>query len=89
MSNFEWLIPRRRRRHLLIVEGNHEKFKLMKIILKVFPEIEMDMEDILIYETNIYMLFDDIQKNYHEDWYDVDVELPYIISQKRIKRTAL
>ena len=83
MSKFDWLAPRKRRQHLFIVEGNHEKYKLMELILKVFPEIDMDMGDILIYETNIYLLYNDIEKKYHEDWYHVDIDLPYIVSQKK------
>lgn len=81
MSNYEWLEPRRRNRHLLIVEGNHEKNKLMELLLKCFPEIDMAQDDILIYGTNIYILYQAIETEYQEDWYEQEVDLPYVVSQ--------
>lgn len=82
MNDYSWLVPRRRRRHLLIVEGNHEKNILFDLLLKCFPEIDIKFDDILIYGTNIYMLYKDIEKEYQQDWYQGDVDLPFVISQK-------
>lgn len=81
MSNYEWLEPRRRNRHLLIVEGNHEKNELMELLLKCFPEIDMVEDDILIYGTNIYVLYQALEKEYQEDWYEQEVDLPYVVSK--------
>ena len=82
MNDYSWLVPRRRRRHLLIVEGNHEKNILFALLLKCFPEIDIKFDDILIYGTNIYMLYKDIEKEYQQDWYQEDVDLPFIVSKK-------
>lgn len=74
---------RRRGRTLLIVEGNHEKNELFRIILKAFPELSIQIEDVWIYGTNIYQLYDYIVKEYGEDWYESDIDLPLLISNRQ------
>lgn len=81
MNNYEWLKPRKRRRNLLIVEGKHEKNKLIKLLLKVYPEVDMNLDDIIIYGTNIYQLYDSIVNEYGADWFELDVDLPYIVGK--------
>lgn len=78
---------RKRNRTLLIVEGNHEKNKLFWLLFKCFGEIEINFDDIWIYGTNIYKLYDDIVAEYGEDWAanEDDVDLPYVISKKQNK----
>lgn len=82
MNDYSGLSERRRRRTLLIVEGNHEKNELFWLIFKCFPELQIDFDDVWIYGTNIYLLYEDIVKEYTEDWDQIDVDLPYIISRK-------
>lgn len=82
MNNYDWLRPRKRRRNLLIVEGKHEKNELLGLLLKSYPEIDIELEDIIIYKTNIYQLYDSIVNKYDEDWFDTDVDLPFIVSEK-------
>lgn len=78
MNDFS--IDKRKRHHmLLIVEGNHEKNILLDLIFKCFPEIKSN--DILIYGTNIYQLYEEISKEYN-DWIEEDVDLPYIVNKK-------
>lgn len=76
---------RKRSQNLLIVEGHHEKNKLFWLILKCFPEININMNDIWIYGTNIYQLYNDIVKEYGEQWVeeDDDIDLPFVISKKQ------
>lgn len=76
---------RRRGQNLLIVEGDHEKNELFWLIFKCFPEININMDDVWIYGTNIYLLYDDIVKEYDFDWAsgDEDIDLPYVISKKQ------
>lgn len=76
---------RKRSQNLLIVEGNHEKNELFWLLFKCFPEINIDMDDIWIYGTNIYMLYDDIAAEYGADWASAgeDIDLPYVISKKK------
>ena len=47
---------RRRGRSLLVVEGDHEKNELFWLVFKCYPELHVDMENIWIYGTNIYMI---------------------------------
>lgn len=73
-----------RGQNLLIVEGHHEKDRLFWLIFKCFPEMNIDMDAIWIYGTNIYHLYDDIVKEYGEHWAEDgdDIDLPFIISKK-------
>ena len=73
---------RRRGQTLLLVEGNHEKNELFQLIFKSFPELSIKMEDVWIYGTNIYMLYEDIVKEYGNDWDEIDIDLPLLISKK-------
>ena len=67
---------------LLIVEGKHEKNELFGILFRCFPSICISMDDIWIYGTNIYMLYEDIVKEYGEAWEKDDIDLPFVISRK-------
>lgn len=87
MSNYDWFRPRQRRQHLFIVEGKHEKNELMKLLLKSFPEIDMDLDDVIVYGTNIYQLYLDINREYEDDWEEVD--LPFIVSKKKGYKTPV
>lgn len=87
MNDYGDLIPRERGKTLLIVEGNHEKNELFWLLFKCFPELKIDFDDVIIYGTNIYMLYDDIVEEYDEDWDMVDVDLPYIVSKKKTPET--
>lgn len=84
MNNYAGNV-RKRSRNLLIVEGDHEKNELFWLIFKCFPEININIDDIWIYGTNIYKLYDDIVKEYDSDWAirGEDVDLPYVISKKK------
>lgn len=76
---------RKRGRSLLVVEGEHEKDRLFWLILRCFPEIEIDEGNIWVYHTNIYILYDDIVREYGEDWFEYreDIDLPFVISKKQ------
>lgn len=74
---------RKRGQNLLIVEGNHEKNKLFGLIFRCFPEINIAVEDVWIYGTNIYMLYQDIVNEYGGGWTADDVDLPFVVSKKQ------
>lgn len=44
MNNYAWLEPRPRKKHLFVVEGNHEKDKLFKLIVNMYPEMDLDLD---------------------------------------------
>lgn len=84
MSDITGANRRKRGQTLLIVEGNHEKEKLFRVIFKSFPELHMDMDNnVLVYGTNIYMLYLDLVREYGEDWWQTDVDLPFLVSRKK------
>ena len=43
------------------------------------------MDNVWIYGTNIYLLYEDIVKEYGADWADeeMDIDLPFVISKKQ------
>lgn len=76
---------RKRCQNLLVVEGHHEKDRLFWLLCKCFPEINISMDEIWIYGTNIYQLYDDIVKEYGEQWAEKndDIDLPFVVSKKQ------
>ena len=78
------LSVRRRRRTLLIVEGDDEKNMLFWALFRAFPEMAIKYDDVWIYGTNIYMLYKDIVKEYGTEWLKNkdDIDLPFVISKK-------
>lgn len=76
-------LERKRRQNLLIVEGCHEKNKLFWLIFKCFPELNINIDDVWVYGTNIYKLYEDIIKEYGNGWAEDDIDLPFIISKKQ------
>lgn len=79
MSNYDFIQPQKRKQTLLIVEGHHEKNELMELILKCFPEIYIKRENIEVFQTNIYILYEKIKDVYKEDWDEQDVDLVMLI----------
>ncbi len=61
MSNYVGEV-RRRRRNLLIVEGNHEKNKLFSLMFQCFPEINIDIMEGNTKKTLKYQMKDWIVK---------------------------
>ncbi|RXX20016.1 hypothetical protein [Streptococcus oralis] len=73
---------------LFIVEGHHEKNELFKLIIEVFPELSITEENIHIFGTNIYQLYNKIREVYGEEWdypYN-DVDLPFVLNQSDPER---
>lgn len=76
---------RSRNQTLLVVEGHHERNILFWLMFKCFPEISIDLDNVWIYGTNIYVLYEDIVKEYGSDWAEeeMDIDLPFVISKKQ------
>lgn len=83
MSDQDYLYARKRGKTLLIVEGNHEKNELFQVIFRSFPELSICMDDVWIYGTNIYVLYEEIVKEYGENWGEDDIDLPLMISTQK------
>lgn len=82
MSNYDFLKPRERKKSLFIVEGDHEKDVLVHLLLKVFPEIDIAEEDVVIFHSNIYSLYDAIEKEYGENWDEIGVDLVFLMNKQ-------
>lgn len=72
---------RRRNQTLVITEGDHEKNMLLKLILSAFPEINISEDNIVMYESNIYSLYNKIVYEYGADWQEQDVDLPKCVAK--------
>lgn len=84
MNSLEYVQPSQRNRSLFIVEGNFEKNVLFRLISKLYPELSIDFDNVWIYETNIYNLYETIKTYYgSDDWDEEDVDLPFILSEKK------
>lgn len=66
---------------LLIVEGKRREVDLFKRILVCFPEIQLNTENIIVYNTNIWSLNNSLINNFGDDWYLEEIDfLGYIKS---------
>lgn len=75
MSNYYGGIPRQRARTLLIVEGKKEKGELFYDLFRLFPELKIEQEDVLVYGSNIYKLHRAIVREYGADWDTQEIDL--------------
>ena len=75
MNDYSFIPQRITGRTLLVVEGYHEKEELFFFLLRCFPEINISTDDILIYKTTIYDLYEKIAEEYDDYWDDVDLPL--------------
>lgn len=67
------------------------KNELFWLVFKCYPELHVDMENIWIYGTNIYMLYEDIIREYGDDWENewTDIDLPFVISKEKFGKSLL
>lgn len=74
----------KRNRTLIVVEGEHEKDNLIKMIIRIFPELSLNFDNVLVYGADIYDLYQDIIKEYEEDWDEngCEIDIPYLISKR-------
>ncbi len=77
----DWTEQRNRGKTLLVVEGHHEKDELFYRLIKCFPELNINQENIKIYGTNIYVLHRSIVDEYGPDWKEQEIDLPFLISK--------
>ena len=56
-----------RNQTLILVEGYDEKNILLNLLLRAFPEINIKMSNIHIFESNVYLLIHLIEKEYGKD----------------------
>ena len=53
---------------LLIVEGADDEVNLFKQIIRFFPEIRLKPDNVLVYNTNLWVLNEDLSKEFGSDW---------------------
>lgn len=73
-----------RNQTLIVVEGKLEKNSILKILFRCFPEIPIRIENVHIYENDIYDLYHAIEEEYGELWYedDLEIDVPFLLSRK-------
>lgn len=83
MSNYSFLDSRHRNKTLLVVEGKHEKETFMLMLITFFPEISINKDDIYVYGTDIYDLYEKISEEYGNDWAKegADIDIPYVLKK--------
>lgn len=57
---------------LLIVEGADDEVNLFKQIIWHFPEIRLEPDNVLVYNTNLWVLNEDLTKEFGSDWCESD-----------------
>lgn len=68
---------------LLIVEGADDEVNLFKQVIKHFPEIKLPPENILVYNTNLWVLNDDLSREFGSEWYESkDIEFREFLKSK-------
>ncbi len=84
MNDYDFLQSEQRNQTLVVVEGEHEKKILLKILLACFPEVLISDENIHVYSADIYDLYYDIEKEYEENWFenDLEIDIPMLISRR-------
>lgn len=58
---------------LLLVEGAKTEVKLFEKVLKCFPEIKINPENIITYNTSIWVLNDNLSRDFGDSWYLEDI----------------
>lgn len=61
-----------KRNILLLVEGAKAEVKLFERITECFPEIKLTPDNIIVYQTNLWVLNRDLIKSFGKDWYFSD-----------------
>lgn len=84
MNDYSFVEARDRKKTLVITEGELEKKQLLSAILTCFPEIPIEYEDIHVYKTNLYNLYNDIVNEYGDSWDDdgIEIDLLLLFSRK-------
>ena len=68
---------------LLTVEGADDEVNLFKQIIEYFPEIKLSPENILVYNTNLWALNDELSKEFGDKWYESeDIEFREFLEAK-------
>ena len=73
-----------RNKTLIIVEGDLEKNIILKILLPYVGEGFITFDNVQIYKSNIYNLYNDINEEYGEKWFEekLPINLPFLISRR-------
>lgn len=75
---------KKRGRTLLVCEGQAEKEEFLKSLVRAFPKLSINIEeDVLVYETNIYQLYDELDEYYEHCWDDdLIFDLPVVLDNR-------
>ncbi len=73
-----------RNQTLIVVEGKLEKNNILKSLFRCFPEIPIRIENVHVYESDIYDLYHAIEEEYGALWFEenMEVDIPYLVSKR-------
>lgn len=73
-----------RNQTLIVVEGKLEKNNILKVLFRCFPELPIRIENIHVYENDIYDLYHAIEEEYGELWFEenMEIDIPFLVSRK-------
>lgn len=85
MNNYEQFASKKKNQTLLLVEGKHEKEDMLRMMLSAFPEIPISMENIHVFSADIYDLYQEIEEEYEENWFETngEIDVPMLISRRQ------
>ncbi len=67
---------------VLVVEGADDEIRLFKKILALFPEINVPENNILVFNTNLWVLNDTLTAEFGNDWQGEDIDFRTFLQAK-------
>lgn len=84
MNNYDFLNTEPKNQVLILVEGEFEKETIVETFLMYYKEINININNVHVFHTNIYELHRMIVNEYEDSWYedDLEIDIPMLISKK-------
>lgn len=74
---------------LLLVEGKSLEAQLFSKILECFPEINVEKKNIVIYNTNLFALNQELTKEFGEKWYEEEIDFLGFLKSSSITKDQI
>lgn len=82
-------MQRKEKRILLLVEGKSLEAQLFSKILECFPEINVEKKNIVIYNTNLFALNQELTKEFGEKWYEEEIDFLGFLKSSSITKDQI
>lgn len=74
-----------RNQTLIVVEGDHERSVVLRMFFRCFPDMNIPYDNVHVFGTKIYVLYDEIEGLYGDGIWetdDEDIDIPLLISKR-------